>query len=462
MKILFTNPPWLRAQKHIFSKIKFSMPPLGLMQLASHMQGVGNDVKVLDNIGFKHSYDNFKRKIRFLSPDMVALTTSTSTINNALETARIVKSINPNTKVVFGGPHVSVLPEESLLNENVDYVVRGEGEKTFEELTKCLEKNQNVKGIKGLSFLHKKKVVNTPARNLIKNLDELPFPNRSLVPINGYIAPPGLALRQEATNMITSRGCPYSCVFCSNAVFGKTFRTNSPRRIVEEIRYLNNSFGFREIFFNDDVFTLNKKSALKFCKSLKKERMDVVWSCSTRADCLDAETVKAMKSSGCHTVGFGIESSEQKYLNRLQKDIKIGVIEKAIRLCKKEGLRVKVYYMIGYSKNVKKNVLRDLRHAIMNDVDFVKFSLITPYPGTKLYASWKKQGILNNEDWEKYDGSNLLRKDVRASEVREVYDTVYKKFYLRPSFLIKQLFKIKSWQELKNSFFTFHHLVKSN
>ncbi|MBR9678268.1 MAG: radical SAM protein [Nanoarchaeota archaeon] len=460
MKVLFANPPWSRSQKHIASSIKFSFPPLGLLQLGSYAQAQGLEVKVVDNIGFGSNIKEFIRKVEGFGPDLVCLTTSTTTFENALKTVQAIKASSSGIKTVLGGPHVSVLPDEALI-KGVDFVVRGEGEKTFEELVKSLKAGKGFGKVKGLSFKQGKKVIHNRSRVLIKNIDELPFADRELVPIKKYVSPPGLALNDLATNMIASRGCPFRCSFCSNTVFGKTFRPNSAERMVKEVGYLKN-LGFKEVFFNDDVFTLNKKRVFDFCNGLEKDGLDVLWSCSTRADCLDREMIRKMKKSGCHTIGFGVESSDQKFIDQMNKDIKLKTIEKAIRLCKEEGLNVKAYYLIGYSNDVESNAFRDLKHAIKHGVDYVKFALMTPYPGTQVYTDWKKNGLLVKSDWKDFDGGSLLRSDVDQEKVKKIYDMVYAGFYLRPGFVFKQIFKTRSFLELKNSFYTLKSLLKNS
>lgn len=457
MRVLFANPPWGRSEDHVASSIEFSFPPLGLLQLGSYAKTLGLKVRVVDNIGFGYSLKQFLKRVKQFNPHLVCLTASTTTFNNCVRTVKALKSRFPGVKVVVGGPHVSVLPEQ-VLREGADFVVRGEGERTFEELVREISSEKNFSSIKGLSFRRKEgEVVNNPDRCLIEDLDSLPFPDRELVPIHDYVSPPGLAVRDKATNMITSRGCPFRCSFCSNAVFGKTFRPNSAERMLAEARYLK-GLGFEEVFFNDDVFTLDKKRTVKFCEGIKEEGL--AWSCSTRADCLDRELVRKMKKAGCHTIGFGVESSDQEFLDAMKKDINLRTIEKAIRVCKEEGLNVKAYYLIGYSKEVEKNAFRDLRHAIKHGVDYVKFALLTPYPGTKLHDEWEEEGLLVEKGWEGYDGGCLLRNDVNPKVVRSVYDRVYAGFYFRPQFIVKKLLTTRSFRELKSSFHTFKSLLR--
>ena len=255
MKILLISPPTDSVIKRV---IGATGPPLGLAYLASMVKDE-RDVAIIDSIVENLDFEMVGKKIKKFDPDVIGITATTSMIPDAYKVANMAKEINENVKIVIGGPHVTFLPEKTMEEcKSIDFVVRGEGEITFKELMEALEKEKDLDGIKGLTFRKDGRIINNPPRELIKNLDELPLPSYELLPMEKYQAD-GVKFGV----IMTSRGCPFDCIFCSSSLqFGKRWRGYSAERVIEELSILRNEYGRRTIEFLDDTFTLVKPLSL--------------------------------------------------------------------------------------------------------------------------------------------------------------------------------------------------------
>ncbi|GAI54978.1 unnamed protein product, partial [marine sediment metagenome] len=229
-----------------------------------------------------------------MKPDYIGVTATTTEIRVALEVAKVCKNTLPKSKIVLGGVHATVMPDSTLADENVDFVIRGEGEYSFLELVK----EGNIRGILGLSYKEDGKIIHNPPRERIKNLDELPFPAFHLMPIDKYHPPLGLYRRLPAVNIITARGCPNICTYCAtHTIWGNRMYFRSVENIIEEIKYLTKYFGIKEISLSDDTFTISKKRIMEFCENLLKDKIDLTWACNSRVEKIDEEALRLMKKA---------------------------------------------------------------------------------------------------------------------------------------------------------------------
>jgi radical SAM superfamily enzyme YgiQ (UPF0313 family) len=258
--------------------------------------------------------------------------------------------------------------------------------------------------------------------------------------------------------IITSRGCPYRCIFCSKAVFGKKYRGNSPAYIVDEIRFLKERFGVKEIKFYDDVFTLDRKRVVAICMQLKEQGMDIPWTCETRVNLVDEELLRVMRDAGCYMIEYGVESGNQRILNNLKKDISLEQAIKAFKLTHETGIETVAYFMIGSPEETPETIKETIEFAKKLDPDFIQFSTTTPYPGTELYRLAVGEGYLP-EKWDEYVYADLKSignaafetKTMSRQELGEWNKKAYTSFYLRWSYVWKRLRKMNSLGELKTN-----------
>ena len=321
-KILLISPP---LRNMITSNVpsfveeeKGFVPPLGILYVASYVREFSDHkVEILDAAVEKLSYDDIKRTILQKQPDIIALSVTTFTLIDSLLVAKLAKEISTDIHVCFGGPHTTLFPKESLSQNCVDSLILGEGEISFLELVNALDKNKSLGSLPGIASKQGDTfLINKPAPR-IDDLDSLPFPARDLTPYKKYnsIISPDKSL----TTMITSRGCPYECLFCNRMHFGRNCRFASAEYIVNEMHVCRNDFGIEEILVYDDTFTLDKKRAMKICDLIIERNLKVSWDIRTRVDLIDKELMIKLKKAGCSRIHFGVESGNQDILNILKK-----------------------------------------------------------------------------------------------------------------------------------------------
>lgn len=324
MKVLFVNPPQT-ASKYKFMGV--IAPPLGIAYMAGVLQENNIDVEILDASAEDMDFKDVEKELLKRKPDLVALTALTPTIGRALETAQVVKETLPDSIVVMGGYHPTFNFIETLEDENVDIVIRGEGEYIMLNLVQALENQSSLHDVKGIVFEDKnsKEIVVNPEAPLIQDLDELPFPALNLLPMKKYRL---LDMDTHMTTMITTRGCPMQCSFCSSAAMhGKKIRKRSVENIVDEIEYLKTNYDIDTIAFMDDTFTLKKRKVMAICDEILKRNIEIMWGCTSRVDTLDEKLLKKMKEAGCITIFIGVESSDQQQLDNMCKNTTIAKIE---------------------------------------------------------------------------------------------------------------------------------------
>ncbi|HII61320.1 B12-binding domain-containing radical SAM protein [Pyrococcus horikoshii] len=436
MKILLVLPPTESAIKRV---VGTTGPPLGLAYLAS-MVREEHDVKIIDGLAEDLTFSDIAKIIKKFDPDIVGITATTSAMYDAYTVAKIAKNINENVFVVMGGPHVTFTPELTMREcPCIDAVVRGEGELTFKELVDALSKGRELKGILGLSYKENGKVRNEPPRPLIQNVDEIPIPSYDLLPMDKYKAdgvPFGVVM--------TSRGCPFNCVFCSSSLqFGKRWRGHSVERVIEELSILHYEYGIKEIEFLDDTFTLNKKRAIDISLRIKQEGLDISWTASSRVNTFNEKVAKAMKEGGCHTVYFGIESASPRILEFIGKGITPQQSIDAVKTAKKFGLHALGSFIIGFPDETREEVEATIKFAKKLDIDYAQFTIATPYPGTRLWEYAIANNLLLTMNWRKYTTIDpvMKLKHFTSEQISKLLRKAYISFYLRPKVLIKDIFE---------------------
>lgn len=442
-----------------------AFPSLGVLYLASSLENgsATDEITVLDT-QFKE-FDDYKRieqEIIRRKPDVVGIQVLTFSLIDSLTIAKIVKNVNPKIKVIFGGRHADIYPKETINYACVDMVVLGESELTFPKIIQNLDKRNNLKKIKGLLFKKADRIVMTGKPNLIQDLDSLPFPARHLINHKKY----GDILRKKSnyTTMITSRGCPYKCSYCDNH---QRFRKRSALNVADEMESCFNQ-GVEEILIYESTFTVDKKRVIKICKEMINRKLDLVWSTSTRVDCVDRELLRYLRKAGCERLQYGIEAGTQKVLNNLRKGIRIEQIEKAIRLTKEEGITAFANFIIGSPGETKADILRTLDFAKKLKLDFAAFQILMPYAGTDLYVEGLKKGVLKKDSWREF-ATNPKKEFIipyweehfTRSELDQLLSFMYKSFYLRYGYIIKTLTKFKSLNEFKRHIKSGFKLLKS-
>jgi anaerobic magnesium-protoporphyrin IX monomethyl ester cyclase len=377
MRVALLSPKWSRKAN--------DYPPLGLAYLAAVLERDGHEVSVFD-LGLEPQtpIQTEIDRICASDPQVVGITSMTSVYQSALDTAALLKA-RLGRPIVVGGPHATVFPERVLLEAPViDYVVRGEGEETFAELVDALESGQyDVRGILGVTHRQHGSIVSNPDRPLIRDLDALPFPARHLVQMDRYglRTPDG----RPMVTILSSRGCPYNCAYCFKGIVGRTYRQRSPANIVAEIRQVIDTYGWRDFYFIDDLFTIDSRRLETLTDRFIGEGLEIRWQCLGRVDRVNAELLRKMYTAGCRQIHYGIESGNQQILERIGKGIDLDQVRKAVGWAQDAGIHAKGYFMLGLPGDTPSTMQETIDFAVELGLDEAMFSLTTPFPGTRLW-----------------------------------------------------------------------------
>lgn len=437
MKVLFVNPPQT-ASKYKFMGV--IAPPLGIAYMAGVLQENNIDVEILDASAEDMDFKDVEKELLKRKPDLVALTALTPTIGRALETAQVVKETLPDSIVVMGGYHPTFNFIETLEDENVDIVIRGEGEYIMLNLVQALENQSSLHDVKGIVFEdeNSKEIVVNPEAPLIQDLDELPFPALNLLPMKKYRL---LDMDTHMTTMITTRGCPMQCSFCSSAAMhGKKIRERSVENIVDEIEYLKTNYDIDTIAFMDDTFTLKKRKVMAICDEILKRNIEIMWGCTSRVDTLDEKLLKKMKEAGCITIFIGVESADQQQLDNMCKNTTITKIENAFKIAHKLKIRTIASVALGMPGDTKEIMNKTVKFVHKLKPNYAIYSLATPYPGTRFYKEAFEKNLIKIKDWSKYTLITPILETIDCSlnDMRKIQAKAFMKFYLRPHYIIRQ------------------------
>ncbi|MEM0488428.1 MAG: radical SAM protein [Candidatus Bathyarchaeia archaeon] len=349
-------------------------------------------------------------RIKSWSPDIVGIHIPFSGWSEmAFEIAKLVKLIDSEIITVMDGVHPSARPVDCLLDENVDFVIIGEAEETWFELVNALEngcETYKLKEIPGIGFKENGNIVFTPPRHFIQDLDRLPFPARHLLPMEAYFEavrknPLRGEIKKPWTMMITSRGCPYHCIFCTAHITrGRQWRGRSPENVVAEIEHVVEKYHVKQIDFHDDNMTFDKKRMAKICDLIVERGLDIEWFTPNgiRADTLDRELLLKMKKSGCRRIYLAPESGVQRVVNSIiKKNLDLKTVEKAVALSRKIGIKVACFFIIGLIGETKEDIEATIKFAYRLKelgADKFYFSYATPVYGTELYTQAIEGGYL--------------------------------------------------------------------
>ena len=380
----------------------FRFPPLGLGYIASSLKAQGTPVELLDCTFLTH--EEAVEKVKRSNPQIIGIYSMFSMKKSSLEMAQLLRD-NCDLLVV-GGPLPTLDPTDFL--GFFDVAVIGEGEESMVELADCVEKSAGFSTVKGIAYKQGGKLKFTASRDFVQNLDDLPFPSRELFNNEAYKKYYSKKFGYTITPMITSRGCPFSCDFCSRPVFGNNFRMRSPANIVDEVEAIV-PFGYDRVWFADDCFTLNRSHVINVCDEMIRRGVDVDWECLSRVDTMNREVALKMKRSGCVRVFFGIESGNNEVLSLMKKQITVEQARKAVYNAKDAGMQAGAFFILGYPGESDGTVLDTVRFASGLPLDYLSFTLPYPIPGTPLYERVKGNGGVVVDDWEEPKNWSLIR-----------------------------------------------------
>lgn len=422
------------------------VPPLGLAYLAATLEAKGYQVNILDMNAQPKLASHFKDILQEQQPKIVGMTCLTPFYSTVLNLARTVKE-SINATVVIGGAHATALPEEMLNGNNIDYVVIGEGEAIMTELADSLLHGKGKpEDIKGIAYLKDGKPCRNSPHDYIKNLDELPFPARHLLPIERYQSPQ--YQKSRVTSIVTSRGCPYSCIFCDyRFLMGPKFRRRSPPNVADEIAECVQKYNINHISFRDSTFTFDETWISQLCTLIKQRNLKVDWDCNGRVNLVTMRMLDEMREAGCNLISYGIESGDQAILDFAHKNLTTEQSLNALKMTKKAGIETLSYFIIGLPGENWETIKSTIAFAAKLDSDYTQFSLATPFPGTPLYDYAREQHLIRpGVSWDDFSPINkaIMRTEALNFEgLEKALKRAYKSYYLRPKYIIKRALKLR-------------------
>jgi radical SAM superfamily enzyme YgiQ (UPF0313 family) len=434
-KILLINPPFEQEEESVgrsksVRKVLNIVPPLGITYVAAILERAGIEVKIIDcAVGI--SFDDLFKMILDEHPDVIGITSTTPAFINAGKIASFVREKRPEVKILIGGAHVSALPNETMKTGLFDIGVIGEGEITIEKLFRNFTNREfvGIDEIRGICYKNKNEIC--------KNENQ---------------PTPASCRRVPYAVMITSRGCPTQCTFCDRKVFGERYRMRSVPNIFQEIEDLVSKYGIQEIRFFDDTFTVNKKRIYEVCDEFERRRLNITWTCLSKVANVNGPLLKRMKKAGCWQVLYGFESGDDRMLELLKKGNTVEKNIRAIRLTKEAGLEVRGDFIVGTPGETYESLEKTVQFAIDMKLDYAHFNKFVPLPGTELYRNLTAEGHVFD-----FSKSTILDHNqiyytpegLDNDTFSKFLDNANKRFYLRLSYILKRLFSIRTFCQLK-------------
>ena len=452
--VVFINPPMtLEARYGALARAGAMEPPFGLCHLAAVTREQGYETRIIDAEALGLSVDETAREALSHKPDYIGLTATTPAIVSAARVAEKIKLAAPEIPVIVGGCHVTAIPEATLAEfSSFDIAAVGEGEVTILELLHCLGMGMSLERVLGLAFRREGTIILTPPRPLIKDLDTLPIPAFALLPRldRHYGVTVQSADRFPAVSLITSRGCYAKCTFCDTSVTGSTMRGHGAAYVARLMKLVQQRYGIRCVMFEDDNFLAFRKRLKELEAHIKRDHVDMTWSCTSRVDIAHRETLERAKRLGCWQVSYGVESGSQKILDFYNKRITVAQSERALEMSRDAGLLTKGFVILGGPLETMET-LEETRSFVMRAaLDDISITYFVPYPGAAVWGVCEQYGAFDR-DWEKLTCFEVvfiphgLSRAVLEKRQREIF----REFYCRPRVLAGYLRRIK----------TRHHLV---
>ncbi|MBD3186239.1 radical SAM protein [Candidatus Bathyarchaeota archaeon] len=468
MKVLLVNPPSLESS--LLADVSVPRLPWSLAYLAGVLEQGGHDVQILDLYPI-HDPQEVKQRILGCKSSLVGITATTPYIHSAYHLARMFKTSHPETIIVLGGWHPSALPERTLEEcPSIDIIVRGEGEMTLLELCNSIDSHgmdtSTLSRILGLTFKSKEGgIESTPARPLIQDLDTLPFPAVHLLPMDEYpedMSNLGAVFSKDDkfSLLITSRGCPFNCLFCADGLmYRQTTRYRSIENVIEEIKFMKKHYGINFFGIIDPDFLQKPERVYLFCRTLIKEHIKIKWGCQARVDTIPPGLLRLMKATGCYRIYYGVESGSPRILKKINKRIKLSQAHKVIQMTKEAGILVIINMMLGLPGEREEDIVASWKLIKDLSPDNVYLNLTKPLPGSELFDRYfqalpesEKKRITWSDFYftvEYVESRDFSFRNLPLEKIRHFQRLIMIDYYFSISFLKKVLLDLKSFRHFK-------------
>ncbi|MCM8775861.1 MAG: B12-binding domain-containing radical SAM protein [Candidatus Omnitrophica bacterium] len=438
-----------------FSELSFRddsigfIPPLSLLSVASILEKEGVRVQIVDMDAEKLSYRDTLDRLAGFSPDLLGFTLSTYSFHPILKWIKKFKE-DTSLPIIVGGAHAALYPVETLSHPEIDYLIVGEAEIPLPQFIRAFADNRKLDAIKSVGYRENGRVIVDRTRQFVPDIDSIPYPARHLIRNELYTNI--LSRRKNFTAMLSTRGCPYRCTFCDQKT--PVYRTRSASSFVQEIKYNYEHFNIREFDIYDSTFTANRLRVIQVCELIQAEGLDVSWTIRSRVDSVNEEMLGALKAAGCHTVMYGVESSNPEILKRMKKNIAPDKVRHILRYTSELGINTLGFFMFGYPGETRQTIEDTIRFSLELPLDYVQYTILLPFPDTEIYEYYMQNGL--GDFWARYTLDptaeqiiELIGTDVRRAEVSEYVSRAYRQFYFRPRIIWKRAWGLRSARELK-------------
>jgi len=432
--------------------------PLGITYLSSYLKKRGHKCFLFDPEATGQTTDAMIAALKDMAPDLIGISAVTSTFLPAKDIAKKIKKQFADVPLVIGGPHASALPELVLKEcPEIDISVFGEGEATLSDMLSRFEKGASLENCLGCAYRKNGKIIKNESRPFIWDMDSIPFPDRDSLDISAYKPNNQTSIGKRSLPMLTSRGCPFGCVFCSaHKILGRKFRPHSPEYVANEIELLVKKYKVEHIALKDDTFTVDKKRVFDICDLIHKRNIKIPWTAHATVSTIDEEVIKAMRGAGCFCILFGVESGDPEVAKKMGKGITLDQVRKAVRLTDKYGIKTLTSYIFGLPGDTRESVDRTIDFACSVPSTISMFFTLVPYPGSKVFDMFVNPDSIESINWQHFAHTStkpLVKiPGMSEAEMLTLVSRAYKKFYGRPSQLMRMLSKINSASELSTYF----------
>ncbi len=440
------NEPGIKTVKENYG----IFPSLSLLYVAGILEAAGCEVLFLDAHAQDLSLEQTVERLRQFGPTYVGYTLTTYLFFQSMDWIKAIRK-EVDVPVIVGGVHLSIYPRETLGYPEIDFAVTGEAERALPDLLAALVGGKDLSQVRGVAFKREDGgVVVTPTAKDV-DVDEAPFPARHLLDNSIYYS--FISQYRNFTCFITSRGCPYKCIFCEQG--SKPFRARSPKNVVDELEICVKEQGIRELDFFDSSFTIRKQRVIDICEEINRRKLDIVWAARTRVDCITDDVLKAMRRAGCNRIYYGIESGNREILQTLKKSTSLEMYREVVSLTRANDINTFGYFMVGNPYENEATIRQTIRLALELDLDYAQFSKVTPMPATEMYTLLLKE--TGRDFWREHieagTDEDIPRPlcDMTDAEIQRWTRLAYLRFYYRPRYIARALRRMKSREELGRS-----------
>jgi len=452
-KIVFVVPPV--NTEEIWGELAEEgsiLPPLGISILASLTRNNGFDTKIIDFLAEKNDFNSAVNRVLDENPDYLGITSTTDMVCSSIKFTQAIKKRNKAIITLLGGPHISAVPIETMKEfDCFDFGFIGESEDTLIEFLKAHKSKRDISDIKGLVIRKSGEVVYTGVQQSVADMDRIPLPAWDLLPdITRYYKPAVINYKREpVTSFVTSRGCVGQCIFCDTSVFGHRPRAFSSGYVIRAIEHLNREYGIKEICFRDENFVAFRRRLVEVCQNIIDKKLDISWSCNSRINLADPDTLRLMKKAGCWQISYGIESGSQRVLDILKKGINIQQIKDTIKRTREAGIYTKGYFMIANPTETKEDIQMTRRLMLEIGLNDMVLEYFTPYPGIPIYKEMENYGKFNS-DWKNFNtfSVNFMPYGLTQSYLKRQFKLFYRDFYFRQRIIFEYIIRLGSFMKI--------------